>query len=116
MSGVTIVAISRRIVAWYRECVEYNGLLGRLASIRSLGEPLRDIGSVQTDYARQLRKRVGRAERARSGINERPPICYGLRRNAGAGAADRTSPLSGLNSSRISKALGSIFTRCRLVA
>jgi allantoin racemase len=51
----SIVAISRRIVAWYRECVEYNGLLGRLASIRSLGEPLRDIGSVQTDYARQLR-------------------------------------------------------------
>jgi allantoin racemase len=38
----SIVAISRRIVAWYRECVEYNGLLGRLASIRSLG------------YARQL--------------------------------------------------------------
>src|SRR5437868_12014742 len=51
----SIVAISRRITAWYRECVEYNGLLGRLASIRSLGEPLRDIGSVQTDHARQLR-------------------------------------------------------------
>ena len=29
--------------------------LGRLTGIRSLGEPLRDIGSVQTDYARQLR-------------------------------------------------------------
>ena len=51
----SIVAISRRIVAWYRECVEYNGLLGRLASIRSLGQPLRDIGSVQTDHTRQLR-------------------------------------------------------------
>lgn len=50
----SIIAISKRIVAWYRECVEYNGLLGRLASIRSLGQPLADIGSVQTDYARQL--------------------------------------------------------------
>jgi len=51
----SIVAISRRIVAWYRECVEYNGLLGRLASIRSLGQPLRDIGSVQSDHTHQLR-------------------------------------------------------------
>jgi len=52
----SIVAISKRITAWYRECVEYNGLLGRLASIRSLGQPLADIGSVQTDYSRQLRE------------------------------------------------------------
>jgi Asp/Glu/hydantoin racemase len=51
----SIVAISGRIVAWYRECMAYNGLLGRLASIRALGQPLKDIGSVQTDYARQLR-------------------------------------------------------------
>jgi len=51
----SIVAISKRIVAWYRECVEYNGLINRLASIRSLGQPLRDIGSVQTDHGRQLR-------------------------------------------------------------
>jgi allantoin racemase len=51
----SIVAISRRITAWYRECVEYNGLGGRLASIRSLDQPLRDIGRVQDDHARQLK-------------------------------------------------------------
>jgi Asp/Glu/hydantoin racemase len=52
----SIVAISRRITAWYRECVEYNGLLGRLASIRSLRQPLENIGSVQDDHGRQLRE------------------------------------------------------------
>lgn len=52
----SIVAISRRITAWYRECVAYNGLLGRLASIRSLRQPLASIGSVQADHARQLRE------------------------------------------------------------
>jgi len=51
----SIVAISRRIKAWYRECVEYNGLIDRLASIRSLDQPLRDIGQVQDDHARQLK-------------------------------------------------------------
>ncbi len=51
----SIVAISRRIRAWYRETVESNGLAGRLASIRSLDQPLKDIGSVQDDHARQLR-------------------------------------------------------------
>jgi allantoin racemase len=51
-----IVAISRRITAWYRECVEHNGLAGRLASIRSLDQPLRDIGSVQSDHAARLRE------------------------------------------------------------
>ena len=43
----SIVAISQRIRAWYRETVEHNGLIGRLASIRGLDEPLADIGSVQ---------------------------------------------------------------------
>jgi len=38
----SIVAISRRITAWYRECVQANGLLDRLASIRSLDGPLQD--------------------------------------------------------------------------
>lgn len=50
----SIVAISRRITAWYREAVEHNGLIGRLASVRSLDQPLRDIGRVQDDHARQL--------------------------------------------------------------
>lgn len=52
----SIVAISRRITAWYREAVEHNGLISRLASIRCLDEPLRDIGSVQTDQAMRLRE------------------------------------------------------------
>jgi len=54
-SRFAIVAISRRIRAWYRESVEHNGLIGRLASIRSLDQPLRDIGKVQDDHARQLK-------------------------------------------------------------
>jgi len=52
----SIVAISRRITAWYREAVEHNGLIGRLASIRSLDAPLRDIGTVQADHAARLRE------------------------------------------------------------
>ena len=52
----SIVAISRRITAWYRESVEHNGLIGRLASIRSLDQPLRDIGAVQGDHAARLRE------------------------------------------------------------
>lgn len=51
----SIIAISRRITAWYRESVADNGLLGRLASIRSLDAPLRDIGRVQEDHGRRLK-------------------------------------------------------------
>ncbi len=35
----SIIAISHRIQAWYRECVAANGLSSRLASVRSLQEP-----------------------------------------------------------------------------
>lgn len=45
----SIVAISQRIKAWYRETVAHYGLEGRLASIRALDEPLADIGAVQGD-------------------------------------------------------------------
>jgi Asp/Glu/hydantoin racemase len=51
----SIVGISRRITAWYRESVERNGLVGRLASVRSLDQPLRDIGRVQDDHAARLK-------------------------------------------------------------
>jgi allantoin racemase len=51
-----IVAISRRITAWYRESVEHNGLIGRLAGIRSLDQPLRDIGRVQDDHVYRLKE------------------------------------------------------------
>jgi Asp/Glu/hydantoin racemase len=50
----SIIAISRRIQAWYRETVQANGLVERLASIRSLDQPLRDIGRVQEDHAERL--------------------------------------------------------------
>lgn len=56
----SIVAISQRIRAWYRETVQHNGLEGRLASIRGLDEPLADIGSVQGDQGERL---VALAER-----------------------------------------------------
>ncbi len=50
----SIVAISHRITAWYRETVDHLGLGSRLASIRSLTSPLADIGSVQTDQGERL--------------------------------------------------------------
>lgn len=50
----SIVAISHRITAWYRDCVEENGFGSRLASIRSLGESLPDIGAVQHDFRAHL--------------------------------------------------------------
>jgi hypothetical protein len=53
-SRFSIIAISRRISAWYRESVEENGLIGRLASIRSLDAPVRDIGAVQSHHAAKL--------------------------------------------------------------
>lgn len=57
----SIVAISQRISAWYREVVEANGLIGRLASIRALDQPLSGIDSVQTDHAEALRALCERA-------------------------------------------------------
>lgn len=50
----SIVAISQRIGAWYRETVQSYGLEGRLASIRGLDEPLADIGTVQGDQGERL--------------------------------------------------------------
>ena len=52
----SIVAISQRIRAWYRETVQHIGLEGRLASIRGLDEPLADIGNVQGDQGERLVK------------------------------------------------------------
>ena len=52
----SIVAISQRIQAWYREVVEANGLIGRLASIRALERPLASIGAVQADHGQALRE------------------------------------------------------------
>jgi Asp/Glu/hydantoin racemase len=51
----SIIAISQRIMAWYRETVENNGLIGRLASIRALDRPLSSIGGVQEEHRERLR-------------------------------------------------------------
>jgi Asp/Glu/hydantoin racemase len=59
-SRFSIVAISQRIKAWYRETVQHYGLEGRLASIRALDEPLADIGNVQGNQGEAL---VALAER-----------------------------------------------------
>jgi allantoin racemase len=57
----SIIAISQRIQAWYREVVEANGLIGRLASIRALEQPLASIGSVQEEHTEALRTLCERA-------------------------------------------------------
>lgn len=57
----SIIAISQRIQAWYREVVEANGLIGRLASIRALDRPLASIGNVQGEHAEALRTLCERA-------------------------------------------------------
>lgn len=49
-----IVAISRRIVGWYRDTVAACGMADRLAGFRFLDVPLRDPGQVQADHAAAL--------------------------------------------------------------
>jgi Asp/Glu/hydantoin racemase len=57
----SIIAISQRIQAWYRETVEANGLIGRLASIRALDRPLAAIDKVQGDHGEALQRLCERA-------------------------------------------------------
>lgn len=57
----SIIAISTRISAWYRDTVNSYDLLGRLASIRCLDRPLRDVSKIQQDHRDAL---VALAERA----------------------------------------------------
>jgi allantoin racemase len=58
---ISIIAISQRIQAWYRETVESYGLGGRLASIRALDRPLSSIGGVQEEHAQALKELAERA-------------------------------------------------------
>lgn len=57
----SIIAISQRIQAWYRESVESYGFGGRLASIRALDRPLSSIGGVQQEHAQALKALAERA-------------------------------------------------------
>lgn len=59
----SIIAISQRIQAWYRETVESYGLVDRLASIRALDRPLSSIGGVQEEHAQALKALAERAVR-----------------------------------------------------
>ena len=52
---ISIIAISQRIQAWYREVVESYGFGSRLASIRALSQPLAGIGTVQDDHIQALK-------------------------------------------------------------
>jgi len=58
---ISIIAISQRIRAWYREVVEGYGFGGRLASIRALDRPLERIGGVQEDHSLALQALAERA-------------------------------------------------------
>ncbi|MES3000675.1 MAG: aspartate/glutamate racemase family protein [Pseudomonadota bacterium] len=59
----SIIAISQRIQAWYREVVDSYGFGARLASIRALDRPLSSIGGVQQEHADALRALAERAVR-----------------------------------------------------
>ncbi|MBT2321049.1 aspartate/glutamate racemase family protein [Variovorax paradoxus] len=58
---ISIIAISQRIQAWYREVVEACGFGPRLASIRALDRPLSSIGAVQDEHAQALKALAERA-------------------------------------------------------
>ncbi|HEY0886388.1 MAG TPA: aspartate/glutamate racemase family protein [Ramlibacter sp.] len=59
----SVIAISHRIQAWYREVIEANGFGARLASIRSLEQPLQRIDRVQQEHAPALQALAERAVR-----------------------------------------------------
>ena len=58
---ISIIAISQRIQAWYREVVEGYGFGSRLASIRALDRPISAIGGVQQEHAQALKALAERA-------------------------------------------------------
>jgi allantoin racemase len=45
----SIVTFATAMEPWFRESVEYNGLISRLASIRCVGGGFRDISTVQDE-------------------------------------------------------------------
>lgn len=46
----SIVSFSTNLQAWYRECVEWNKMENRLASIRMLDVPFNDVNAVQSEF------------------------------------------------------------------
>ncbi|MDB5751519.1 MAG: uncharacterized protein JWP65_1940 [Ramlibacter sp.] len=58
---ISVIAISQRIQAWYREIIEGYGFGSRLASIRALDRPLASIGGIQDAHAAALKALAERA-------------------------------------------------------
>jgi allantoin racemase len=58
---ISVIAISGRIQAWYREVIEGYGFGARLASIRALDRPLSSIGGIQQEHADALQALAERA-------------------------------------------------------
>lgn len=58
---ISVIAISQRIQAWYREVIESYGFGSRLASIRALDRPLASIGGIQQEHADALQALAERA-------------------------------------------------------
>lgn len=58
---ISVIAISQRIQAWYREVITGYGFGGRLASIRALDRPLSSIGGIQEEHAQALKALAERA-------------------------------------------------------
>ena len=82
----SIIAISQRIAAWYRETVEGYGFGSRLASIRALDQSIRDIGGVQDEHAAPLKALCRAAieeDRAEALILAGAPLAGLARRIAG---------------------------------
>jgi len=50
----SVVTFATAMEPWYRECVDYNGLSGRLASIRCVPGGFRDINTVQEEKGEEL--------------------------------------------------------------
>lgn len=50
----SIVTFATAMESWYRECVDYNGLSSRLASIRCVPGGFRDINTVQEEKGEAL--------------------------------------------------------------
>jgi Asp/Glu/hydantoin racemase len=53
-ANVGIVAISRRIIAWYRETIEQMGMGSMVASVRSLESPIHNINSLREEFRDEL--------------------------------------------------------------
>lgn len=58
---ISVIAISQRIQAWYREVITSYGFGSRLASIRALDRPLASIGNVQDEHLQALKALAERA-------------------------------------------------------